>query len=438
MPELPDLDELRARTSRIPPPAGREWFRIQAKDGKDGKKKTADVWIFDTIGRSWSDEGTDAKSFARKLAALDVEEIMLHLNTPGGDAFDGVAIYNALKDHKARVTTIVEGLAASAGSFIAQSGDRIRMNRAATMMIHDASGIVIGNAGDMADFAEVLNKISDSIAGIYASRAGGAITDWRAAMSRESWYTAAEAVAAGLADEAVEDQPAEPPARASWDLSVFAYAGRQAAPAPPVLNRSRTQPPAPPEPPQKGAGMDPAKLREALGLPAAASDDEVRAAWAKSPVGTAPSPQPPNPPPGDPSTPPPPPPDPSAPPPEPQPKPQASASGVMMVDPSAWEAQQERIRRLEASQAKSARDERDKVIAEAIKDGKFSKAREEHWRTLWDKDPEGTSTDIGRLAKNMVPIAELGHADAADDDAQWAEFDAQFPPHMNSGGGGRG
>lgn len=132
------------------------------------------------------------------------------------------------------------------------------------------------------------------------------------------------------------------------------------------------------------------------------------------------------------------PPGPNAPPPEPQPTPQTSASGVMMVDPSAWDAQQERIRRLEASQARSARDERDKVIAEAIKDGKFSKAREEHWRTLWDKDPEGTSADIARLAKNMVPVAELGHAGTGDDDeAQWAEFDAQWPPHMRSGGAGR-
>ena len=121
--------------------------------------------------------------------------------------WEGLAIVNQLRRHPAPVTALIDGIAASAASFIACGGaDQIIMGRNAQLMIHDAWGMCVGNAGDMRDLAERLDKISDNIASIYSDRAGGDTATWRAAMLEESWYNADEAVAAGLADT-VEDAP---------------------------------------------------------------------------------------------------------------------------------------------------------------------------------------------------------------------------------------
>jgi ATP-dependent protease ClpP protease subunit len=187
---------------------------------------STDMLIYDEIG-FW---GVSAQDVAESLA--DVKgDLNVRLNSPGGDVFDGVAIYNMLADHDGQVTITVDGLAASAASFIAMAGDTIRMNRASQMMIHDASGLCIGNAADMTDMAGLLDTISDTIAGIYADRTGTAAADWRAAMHVETWYDAAEAVEAGLATEMAAPRRREEPA-ATFDLTVFQFAGRAKAPAP--------------------------------------------------------------------------------------------------------------------------------------------------------------------------------------------------------------
>jgi len=200
-----------------------DWYRIANKAGD-----VAEVYLYDEIGY-W---GVTAKDFVDELREVTASRIELHINSPGGDAFDGVAIYQALKDHAAEVTATVDSLAASAASFIAMAGDQVVMTRNATMMIHDAFGLAVGDAADMRDMATRLDKVSDNIADIYTQHAGGTVADWRAAMRAETWYDADEAVAAGLADEVKgkADQDAEN----SWDLSVFTYAGRGQAPAPPV------------------------------------------------------------------------------------------------------------------------------------------------------------------------------------------------------------
>lgn len=197
-----------------------------------------EVWLYDEIG-FW---GVSAEVFCRALAEIDAPEILLRVNSPGGDVFDGTAMYNALVDHPATVTCRVEGLAASAASFIAQAADKVIMGRGAELMIHDASGLCVGNATDMTEMAAILDRVSDGIAGIYHDRAGGSARSWRDTMRGEQWYTADEAVAAGLADEvmaAPKKRAAEPAAAragerpaAGWDLSVFRYPGRDAAPAP--------------------------------------------------------------------------------------------------------------------------------------------------------------------------------------------------------------
>lgn len=408
MPELPELPPHLERLRSRPTAKAGDWYRIECKAGA----RSAVVSIYDEIG--WA--GTTAKDFAAELRALDADEITLRLNSPGGDAWDGIAIYNALKDHPAGVHVVVDGLAASAASFIAQSGDRITMNRGAQMMIHDAAGLAVGNARDMRDMAEVLDRVSDSIASIYADRSGRPISEFRTAMSRDTWYTAQEAVDAGLADEVAADPDAATATNSSRPHVTAAEAARRihaAALKTTAANQAG-------DGPEKGAGrMDPAKIREALGLAPGASDDEVRAALGSAglvdnsqPTGPAPTPGP----------------APTEPTPSPS-SPRASVAGTMVIDASAWEAQQEAIRQLQAADARRRRDERDDVINQAVRDGKFAPARKDHWTRLWDADPEGTREVINGLQKNVIPTAALGYAgDGVDTDFE-LEFAGLFPPN---------
>lgn len=195
---------------------------------------TATLRLYDPID-SWGGEwGVSAKEFAAALDALPVgvERIVVQINSPGGEVWEGLAITNQLRRHPATVTAVVDGIAASAASFIAVGGaDRVVMGRNAQMMIHDAWGMCMGNAADMRELGDRLDKISDNIASIYAERAGGDVSAWRAAMLRETWYNADEAVAAGLAVDVEDVQPADD-ARASFDLAAFRHAGRNAAPSP--------------------------------------------------------------------------------------------------------------------------------------------------------------------------------------------------------------
>jgi ATP-dependent protease ClpP protease subunit len=193
------------------------------------ESNVTDLLIYDEIG--WW--GINAADVADSLAGIK-GDLNVRLNSPGGDVFDGIAIFNQLADHDGQVTVTVDGLAASAASFIAMAGDTIRMNRASQMMIHDASGLCIGNAADMTDMAVLLDTISDTIAGIYADRTGTPAAAWRARMHAETWYDAAEAVEAGLATAMTAPRERDAAVAASFDLTVFQFAGRTAAPTPPA------------------------------------------------------------------------------------------------------------------------------------------------------------------------------------------------------------
>lgn len=251
---------LRARDER-PRPTVKTPIRVVANAETDVTR----IDLMEEIGY-W---GVTATEFVDELLAIDAETIELHVNSPGGDVFDGLAIMNALADHPATVNVVVDGIAASAASFIAMAGDSMKMNRGSQLMIHDAIGFCYGNAGDMEDTAALLSRISDTIAGIYADRAGGKADDWRDLMRAETWYSATEAVDAGLADEAVagpknpvdpdepdpaaedpaavDDPPTDPEdldeddvddeapaARFAAAYAGFQYPGRAAAPAPPI------------------------------------------------------------------------------------------------------------------------------------------------------------------------------------------------------------
>lgn len=171
----------------------KSWFEIKA-----AADNSADIYIYDEIGY-W---GITAVDFAAQLKELGaVSTINLHINSPGGNVFDGIAIFNLLKNHKASVTAYVDGLAASMGSVIPMAADRIVMPENALMMIHNPWGGAVGEAEEMRKMADVLDKIKSSLMSVYINRTGKTEEEISAIMDAETWYTGAEAVAAGFADE---------------------------------------------------------------------------------------------------------------------------------------------------------------------------------------------------------------------------------------------
>lgn len=191
----------------------------------------AEVMVYDEIGGP----GVAAAEFVRAIDSLDARTIDVRLNSPGGDSFEAIAMYYALKRHPAKITVHIDGIAASSASFIALGGDRVVMARNAQMMIHEAQGVCAGDSRDMNACANILDACSDNMADIFAEKAGGTVEQWRARMREETWYTAEEAKKAGLIDEV--SNPVR--ARNAWDLSVFNYAGRAHAPAPDLSRGDR-------------------------------------------------------------------------------------------------------------------------------------------------------------------------------------------------------
>lgn len=208
---------------------GGDWFNF-VNEGDKPK-----IYIYDEIG-FW---GTEASEFVKELNKLEDPVIELHLNSPGGEVFDGLAIFNSLKQHKSEIHVFVDGLAASAASFIAQAGDKVIMSRNAEMMIHDGIAFAYGNEQDMLDTARVLSNLSNNIADIYAQAAKRrGFTDtseasFRGLMREEVWYNGRETVDAGLADEVTDtaDDEAEE-ATNKWDLTFYNSAGRANAESP--------------------------------------------------------------------------------------------------------------------------------------------------------------------------------------------------------------
>ncbi|MGQ5576760.1 head maturation protease, ClpP-related [Streptomyces sp. ECR3.8] len=214
--DLPDrIPGIRAQ-AREP----RSWYRITNQSADE-----AEVMLYDEVG-GWL--GATADEFINDLRGITASNILLRVNSPGGQVYEGIAIANALRSHPANVTVQVDGIAASIASVIAMAGDRVRMMPNAMIMVHDASGLTVGNAADHRDTADLLDKISGNIADAYAARAGGTRDEWRQVMVAETWYTAEEAVAAGLADEVVptpkRGEP-EPEMRQQFDLTAYGYQG---------------------------------------------------------------------------------------------------------------------------------------------------------------------------------------------------------------------
>lgn len=170
----------------------KSWYSIEAKDNST----EASVHIYDEIGLF----GITAKDIIQELNGLDVELIHNHLNTPGGNVFDGIAIHNAFKNHSAKVITHIDGVAASIGSLIAMAGDEVRIASNAFMMIHDSTTAIVGGADSLRERAALMDKMNETVAITYADKSGSMVEDIRALMAAETWFMGEEAVEAGLAD----------------------------------------------------------------------------------------------------------------------------------------------------------------------------------------------------------------------------------------------
>lgn len=175
--------------------------------------KNGELCLYGPVGfLDWfSDEGFSATEVLAALTEMS-GDIVVRINSGGGAAFDGVAIYNALNAHEGKVTCRVDGIAASAASVIAMAGDEIEMPEGSLMMIHDASGITIGNAATHAKTVDLLNKLDGELARIYAKRTGKEAAAIRKMMDAETWLDGDEAVEEGFATKASGDTADQPTA----------------------------------------------------------------------------------------------------------------------------------------------------------------------------------------------------------------------------------
>ncbi len=189
----------------------KSWYRLRAA------RKTAELLIYDEIGSG----GKTSTALLNELAALgDLTTINVRINSPGGDVFEALAMHNALTRHQAQIITHIDGLCASAATFVALAGDEVRMADNAMLMIHEPWTVAGGNADAMQKQADLLDTIAEQIVALYARKTGAepaAIREW---MQAETWYTADQALAAGFID--IIDVPLKMAALAvQHDLSRF-------------------------------------------------------------------------------------------------------------------------------------------------------------------------------------------------------------------------
>lgn len=182
----------------------------------------ATITIYDMIGEDpWTGGGFTAKRMNAALRSIGPRDVSVKINSPGGDVFEGLAIYNELAHHKAKVNVSVMGIAASAASFIAMAGDQVEMGLGSFLMIHNAWGVVIGNRNDMTDAAGMLEQIDAAMVDIYEARTGLSRSDIAAYMDAETFFGATDAVDKGFADKTVK-MPDDIEAKASIPASVSA------------------------------------------------------------------------------------------------------------------------------------------------------------------------------------------------------------------------
>ena len=210
--KLPGAPEARAHagvTSQISPRALDRWNPgICASAAEDDDARS--ISVYDVIGYDyWTGDGVTAKRIAAALRNMGAGPVTVNINSPGGDMFEGLAIYNLLREHKGEVTVKVLGLAASAASIIAMAGDTVQIARAGFLMIHNAWVVVMGNRNDLREVADWLEPFDAAMADIYAARTGEDVKAMAKLMDAEAWIGGAQAVEDGFADELLPSDQVE-------------------------------------------------------------------------------------------------------------------------------------------------------------------------------------------------------------------------------------
>ena len=189
-----------------------EWYKIEASANDQ-----AEILVYDVIGWPYNDAG----DLVRYVNSLGDKDILVRLNTPGGDVFDGMAIFNSLANHKGKVTIRIEALAASMGSVLAMAGKEIQAYSNTMMMIHDPWTYMAGNQYELREMADLLEKISGNMLDVYAGRSKIGKREMKEIMKAETWYTAKEAKEKGFINTILETGKA---AKAQFDLTMYTNA----------------------------------------------------------------------------------------------------------------------------------------------------------------------------------------------------------------------
>ena len=361
----------------------------------------ATIRLYDPVDSWGGPFGVSAKEFVEVLDALpeDTEEIQLLINCPGGEVWEGMAIYNSLRSHKARIVTVVEGLAASAASFIAMAGDEVIMRPASELMIHDAWIVGIGNADGLREIADRIDAETTLIAEIYADKAGTPADMWREAMRAETWFSPSEAVEAGLADRVESGVPSPAASANRFNLASFNYAGRRDAPAPAVQTSSALA-----EDNRKESSMADLmnELRQRLGVADADADegtilaalDEVLSEQAQEPAEGSTEDESPDEDLAD--------------------EDEAPSNAVepdeetVVLDKEVYADLLARAEKGDEFDEKTTREAAEEFVQNAIDAGKLSAASKDRWVTRVLGDPEDAKARINQMASGRVPREELG------------------------------
>lgn len=177
-----------------------------AATGEDDRS----IGVYDVIGQDfWTGEGVTAKRVAAALRRMGRGPVTVNINSPGGDMFEGMAIYNLLREHDGEVTVKILGLAASAASIIAMAGDTVQIARAGFLMIHNAWVVAAGNRNDLREYADTLEPFDRAMADIYAARTGADQKAMAKLMDAETWIGGSDAVEEGFADELLSSDQVE-------------------------------------------------------------------------------------------------------------------------------------------------------------------------------------------------------------------------------------
>lgn len=379
----------------------RDWFSVQ---NKAGDAKSADVEIYDDIIPFF---GANATDFRSQLKALGdgIETINLHVHSRGGNVYEAVAIMNTLRQHDAKVITTVDSIAASAAGFIAVgASDELVVAENAEIMAHLPWVMSIGNAADMRKAADRLDQIGNNIASIFAEKAGGTVDEWLQVLTDETWWSAQEAVDAGVADRVLKapkrKTAAKGGAKNSFDLSVFNHAGRDHAPAPRNPQAYNESPPTPEAEKEKEPTMG--TLSESalqkLGLGADADDSAIEAAvnalHEKSEAAN------------------------SAPP-EPTIEDAANVAakfGQKLVNGEQYDQMAATVADLQARRDQAIKDENEAAIQAALTTGRIDAQSADTWRGELETNRDGTLKLLNTLpASNAVPVDEIGHGVTRED-----------------------